>query len=267
MNLRRAASILLDFMRIEAIACSFAFSLIGCLAITNYARLPFIPRYDFVFLFCLVFQGLLIWRKIETWRDIAVISVFHVVGVMLEWYKVNAGSWSYPEFTYLKFFGVPLYGGFMYAAIASYMIAAWKLFDLRFIRWPTGWVVGSLMVLVYGQFFIPLQALAVRFAVLAILCAVFSRCWVEFTVSKERLGMPAPVALLLIGFFVWLAENIATYFGAWTYPTQVGGWQPVHLSKVVSWTMLMVVSLTIIQTYKSSRWALNRVPEPQVETV
>lgn len=260
MALRKAMRLFIDFIRIQTIACSFAFSLIGCLAITNYAKLPFMPRYDFVFLFCLAFQGLLIWRKVETWRDIAVISVFHIVGVGMEWYKVSAGSWSYPEFAYLKFFGVPLYGGFMYAAIASYMVAAWRLFDLKFIRWPSGWIVGSLMVLVYGQFFIPLQALAVRFVVLAILCAVFSRCWVEFTVLKERLKMPAPVSLLLIGFFVWLAENIATYYGAWVYPNQVDGWQPVHISKVISWTMLMVVSLTIMQIYQTSRWAKYRNP-------
>lgn len=263
MNLRRAATIFLDFARVEAIACSFAFSLIGCLAITNTVKVPFIPRYDFVFVFCLAFQGLLIWRKIETWSDIAVISVFHIVGVGLEWFKVNAGSWSYPEFSYLKFFGVPLYGGFMYAAIASYMVAAWRLFDLKFIRWPSGWIVGSLMVLVYGQFFIPLQVLAVRFIVLAALCAVFSRCWVEFTVAKERFKMPAPVALLLIGFFVWLAENIATYYGAWVYPNQADAWRPVHVSKVVSWTMLMVVSLSIIQTYKASRWSRSERIEPQ----
>jgi uncharacterized membrane protein YoaT (DUF817 family) len=63
--------------------------------------------------------------------------------------------------------------------------------------------------------------------------------------------MAAPVAFSLIGFFVWLAENVATYFHAWTYPYQAQSWQPVHISKVLSWTMLMVVSLTVIQTHKA----------------
>jgi len=238
----------------EAVSCSFAGALIACLAVTRYATPPFIPRYDLVFLLCVGIQALLVWRRIESWADIGVISLFHVTGVFLEWNKVRAGSWSYPEFAFLKFYGVPLYGGFMYAAIASYMIAAWKLFDLEFCGWPRGGLVGLVLAAVYGQFFVPVQNLAVRFGVLAFLVAVFARCSVCFSVDGRRCRMPSPVALLLIGFFVWLAENIATYFRAWTYPYQVAAWQPVHVSKVLAWTMMMVVGMSIIQYYKTVPW-------------
>ncbi|MBW9235086.1 DUF817 domain-containing protein [Leptospira santarosai] len=29
-------------------------------------------------------------------------------------------------------------------------------------------------------------------------------------------------------FFIWIAENIATFFGAWEYPNQVDAWSLVH---------------------------------------
>lgn len=247
---REACRAFLEFARLQVVACSFAFTLILCLALTRVVRVPGVPRYDLILVLCLVVQGLLVRKGLETWADVRVIAIFHLVGVLLEWSKVQAGAWSYPEFSYLKLYGVPLYSGFMYAAVASYMMAAWRLFDLEFRRWPNPWWVWTVMVVVYGQFFAPIQILAVRFLALGLLLAVFGRCWVAFRVKDRVLAMPAMVAFMLIGFFVWIAENVATYFHAWTYPYQRAAWQPVHISKVLSWTMLMVVSLTVIQTYK-----------------
>ena len=35
----------------------------------------------------------------------------------------------------------------------------------------------------------------------------------------------------VIGFFIWIAENITTFFGAWAYPNQETTWSLVHLGK------------------------------------
>lgn len=43
--------------------------------------------------------------------------------------------------------------------------------------------------------------------------------------------MPLLLAFVLIGFFVWVAENIATFYGIWSYPHQIGAWATVHLGK------------------------------------
>ena len=32
--------------------------------------------------------------------------------------------------------------------------------------------------------------------------------------------MPLVLSFVLIGFFIWIAENIATFFSAWEYPNQ-----------------------------------------------
>ena len=39
------------------------------------------------------------------------------------------------------------------------------------------------------------------------------------------------LAFVLIGFFIWLAENLGTFFGIWRYPNQMGAWATVSLGK------------------------------------
>src|ERR671915_305670 len=56
-------------------------------------------------------------------------------GLAFEVVKVALGSWNYPEPAVLKFAGVPLYGGFLYAAVGSYVCRAWHLFDLGLVRY------------------------------------------------------------------------------------------------------------------------------------
>lgn len=47
-----------------------------------------------------------------------------------------------------------------------------------------------------------------------------------------------------------VAENIATFFGAWEYPNQTDAWSLVHLGKVSSWLLLVIVSFLIVATLK-----------------
>ena len=70
---------------------------------------------------------------------------------------------------------------------------------------------------------------------------------------------PAPPAVLdgrllasflLIGFFIWLAENISTFFGTWAYPKQLGAWTRVHVGKWSSWSLLVIMTFTIVANLK-----------------
>ncbi len=56
--------------------------------------------------------------------------------------------------------------------------------------------------------------------------------------------------LCSLDFFIWIAENIATFFGAWEYPNQTDEWSLVHLGKVSSWFLLVIVSFLIVATLK-----------------
>ena len=75
---------------------------------------------------------LVLWLvRWETGREVAVIFGFHLVGLALELFKVRQGSWSYPDTGHASIGGVPLYSGFMYAAVGSYVCQAWRRFHLR----------------------------------------------------------------------------------------------------------------------------------------
>jgi uncharacterized membrane protein YoaT (DUF817 family) len=80
----------------------------------------------------------MVWAKLETRDELKAICVFHAVGFALEAFKTSAHiqSWAYPDFAYSKLLGVPLFSGFMYAAVGSYMIQAWRLLDLRVVHHP-----------------------------------------------------------------------------------------------------------------------------------
>ena len=62
--------------------------------------------------------------------------------------------------------------------------------------------------------------------------------------------MPLLLAFVLIGFFIWLAENVQTVFGVWRYPNQLGAWSAVHVGKWSSWSLLVIMSFTLIANLK-----------------
>src|SRR3546814_17809987 len=97
----------------------------------------------------------MVWSKLETLDELKAISLFHVVGFALEVYKTSPGigSWSYPDFAYSKVFGVPLFSGFMYAAVGSYVIQAWRLLDVRIRHHPPYWLASLVAVAIYANFF------------------------------------------------------------------------------------------------------------------
>ncbi|RYG37967.1 DUF817 domain-containing protein [bacterium] len=259
------ARVVTDFVVRQLQSSAFAIGLLAAMALTK--SLPDLPiaRYDLLFVICLLLQAGMIALRWETWREVGILAIFHIVGVGLEWFKVRSGSWSYPEPAVLKAYGVPFYSGFMYASVASYMSQAWRMLDLEFVRWPQTSTAMFVLAVVYGQFFLPVQTLNVRYAALLVVLFAFWRTRVAFTAGGERLAMPLPLSFLLIGTCIYGGENIATFFGAWTYPYQQASWQPVHVSKVISWTLLMVVSLAIVHAYHC-RFGIPKLRTPALST-
>jgi uncharacterized membrane protein YoaT (DUF817 family) len=217
------------------------------LAITKTAGGLPIARYDLLFLSCVAFQALMVATRLETRDELKVICVFHALGLGLELFKVHVGSWSYPDPAAFSVGGVPLFSGFMYASVASYMIQAWRRFDLALVGWPRRRVVVPIGAAIYANFFAHHVLPDLRWALAAIVVAATWRTEVRFQAIRGRVrSMRAPVAFLCIGLFVWFAENIATFFGAWVYPHQKGEWSPVHLMKLSSWALLVIVTFLIV---------------------
>lgn len=240
---------LLHFGIANARACLFPVFIFAMLALSQVVPLP-IARYDFLLLACLGMQAIMVATGLETRDELKVITLFHLLGLGLELFKVHAGSWSYPEDAFVKVGGVPLYSGFMYASVASYMIQAWRLLRLRFVHWPSAWQVVPLGTLIYLNFFTHHVLPDARWLLAVAVLVVFGRTRVEFTAHARRRTLPLVAAFLLIGVFVWFAENIATFLGAWQYPDQQDGWRMVDPHKLTSWALLVIVSLMAVVQLK-----------------
>ena len=65
--------------------------------------------------------------------------------------------------------------------------------------------------------------------------------------------MPLIFSFLLIGFFIWIGENLATFLGAWKYAYQHEGWRMVSIGKISSWFLLVVLSIVIVIQLKFIR--------------
>jgi len=229
-------------------ACIFGAAL---LAVLMAARLWYpdgagLARNDFLTIAAVVIQVLMVAFRLETLRELRVIILFHLVGTVMELFKTDMGSWSYEAEGVLRIGAVPLFSGFMYAAVGSYMVRVYRLFDLKFAAYPRRWITAILATAIYANFFTHHYIWDLRWVLLAAVVVVFGRCVMHFRVFRRDFRMPLVVSFLLVALFIWLAENIATWSGAWLYPSQVDGWHPVGLEKLVAWFLLMIISVVLV---------------------
>jgi uncharacterized membrane protein YoaT (DUF817 family) len=249
----------------EARACIFAGSFLAILLVSKQLPLGDFPRYDFLFLSAVALQIVLLVTRIETREELAVLCCFHAVGMGLELFKTSPAihSWSYPEPAFFKLGTVPLYSGFMYAAVASYMCQAWRIFKLDLKNYPSYWLSIPLGLAIYANYFTHHYIPDLRWWLIGAVFVVFGRCVVEFTVIEGRpRRMPLVLSFALIGFFIWVAENIATFFGAWVYPHQQSGWQTVSWRILTSWFLLTIISFILVADLKVFRERLAQAEEP-----
>ncbi|WHY17224.1 DUF817 domain-containing protein [Paenibacillus sp. G2S3] len=241
---------LLHFGYHQAMSCIFPVAIFGTLAITSVIDIPLFCRYDAILLILLGVQYFMYRSGLETLDEIKVICIFHVIGLCLELYKVWMGSWAYPEPGFTKMFGVPLYSGFMYASVASFMCQVWRRLRMDMTDWPglipSALLGGAIYLNFFTHHFIP----DFRWWLTALVFIVFRKTRIIYRVRTTTYRMHLSVAFLLVGFFIWLAENIATFFGAWKYPDQEQTWQLVSFSKISSWFLLVIISVIIVAQLK-----------------
>jgi uncharacterized membrane protein YoaT (DUF817 family) len=184
--------------------------------------------------------------RLETLDEAKVICVFHVIGTIMEVHKTAIGSWMYPERSLFHLGGVPLFTGFMYASVGSYLARVWRLFDFRFTHHPSLTAISILAVAIYANFLIDHFGFDMRLGLVAAAIALFWRTQIYFKIWLSHRVMPLLLGFVLVALFIWFAENIGTYTGVWLYPRQRLHWTWVPVSKLTSWFLLMLVSYTLV---------------------
>ena len=138
----------------------------------------------------------------------------------------------------------------MYASVASYICQSWRRLDLQIYDWPKPFLAISISFLIYLNFFTHHFLFDARLVLKGLLFFIFFKTIVTYQLNGIRYKMPMILSFLLIGFFIWIAENITTFFGAWQYPNQEVTWSLVHLGKISSWFLLVIISIIIVAQLK-----------------
>jgi len=232
----------------QAWSCLFGGLMLGLLLVTFlvYPADAPLPRYDFLTLAALGIQAAMLATKLETWEEARVIFAFHVVGTIMELFKTSAGSWIYPEPAFLTIGDVPLFSGFMYAAVGSFIARSWRIMDFRFARFPPIWVQVLLAVAVYVNFFSHHWLPDIRLGLFVASALIYGPCVLYYRPDLKERSMPLLLGLVLVALFIWFAENMGTFARAWVYPSQGDGWHPVSLDKLGSWYLLMLISFVLV---------------------
>jgi uncharacterized membrane protein YoaT (DUF817 family) len=216
-----------------------------------------IARYDALFIFAVAVQVLFLLTGLESPREAKVILLFHLTGTAMELFKTGAGSWTYPEPALFRIYGVPLFSGFMYASVGSYMARVIRIFGMKFAPYPPFWVSMALAVAIYVNFFAHHWLPDARWLLMAATIVIYARTRIWFHIGAHPRWMPLPVAAGLSAGALWLAENIGTLTGTWAYAGQKP-FEIVSLAKLGSWYLLLYVSFVTVTLV--FREALSRVP-------
>jgi uncharacterized membrane protein YoaT (DUF817 family) len=211
-----------------------------------YPRGSWLARYDFLFLAAVAIQIGMLAFKLETWKEAKVILIFHVVGAIMEVFKTGVGSWVYLEASIFRIGGVPLFSGFMYARIGSYIARVRHLFDFRFTGHPPLWTVYLLAAAIHLNFYAHYHIYDFRYFLFAAAILLFGRAMIYYKIWHTHRPMPLLLAAFLVALFVWIAENVGTITKTWLYPNQLTGWQAVSLAKFGSWFLLLFLSYALV---------------------
>lgn len=232
----------------QAWACLFGGLLLALIMATRlwWPEQATLTRYDFLFLSALAIQAAMLALKLEKPSEAKVILIFHIVGTAMEVFKTSAGSWSYPEDSLFRIGAVPLFSGFMYAAVGSYLARVSRIFDMRHTHYPPLWATVLLCAAIYVNFFAHHFTVDIRYGLFAVTALLYLRTAVHYRVFRFRHRMPLLLGFLLVALFIWFAENIGTWSRAWIYPGQHDGWSPVSIQKLGSWYLLMIISFVLV---------------------
>lgn len=251
--------------RQQILACLFGILLLAGLILTrSWEGMAGLSRQDFLFLYALGLQLLLIVLRFEHRDEVVVILAFHILATVMEWFKTSPsiGSWQYPaEGVIFRVYQVPPFAGFLYSAVGSYLARAWRLFRFRFTGYPPLRATMALAFLAYANFFTHHYVPDIRWPLIGLSVLLFGRTRLTVRTRGRDRTLPLLPVFLGIAFLVWVAENAGTYARAWIYPHQAEIWHPVSIQKLWAWYLLMLLSFVLVSLvhFRRARGAHHHV--------
>ncbi|GAB5449199.1 DUF817 domain-containing protein [Gymnodinialimonas sp.] len=204
-----------------------------------------LARYDALVIFAVLTQIVFIWRGLETWEEAKVILIFHITGTVMEVFKLAQGSWDYPDQGILEIGGVPLFSGFMYASVGSFIARSIRLFHIQFAPYPPFWATYLLAVAIYVNFYTHHYTYDIRWVLFAATLLLFWRTRIWFFIRDTPLSLRLPVGAFLSAWLLWIAENVGTFTRTWSYEVQ-GDTGLVDIGKFGSWYLLLFVAFVTV---------------------
>ncbi len=252
MNLKTFLAFFINFIVKQLKSVTFGFTILSLIIITNYFNPTSFYRFDLLLFVVIAIQTLMIFFKLETKKELLAITMFHILGVLMEIVKVNFHHmWSYNEPAIFMIMGVPIFSGFMYASVGSYIVQSIKNLKLNLLNYPSKYWVITLAFLIYLNFLINKLFFDFRILILVFLLVLFYKTYFIFELRKKLFKMHFLLSFFLISIFIWFAENIATYFKIWHYASQKTAWHVVDPLIISSWFMLAILSFIIANEINS----------------
>lgn len=253
-------ALFLDFFTFigkQAYACIFGIFLVFMIILTKYyyPLEGIMYRYDFLFLSAILFQVFLILTKLEEWKEVWIIMIFHFVAMGMEIFKTHPsiGSWQYPEWFDLGIMNVPLFAGFMYSAVGSYLARVWRIFEFEYEHYPKKITTLLIALMIYINFFTHHFIIDLRwFLILWIVCT-FGFSTIYYKPNKKYYSMNLVLGFWLVSTVIWIGENIATYMNIWLYPYQKNWWHMVGTEKITAWFLLMIISFVLVSLLRTPK--------------
>lgn len=225
-------------------------------------------RYDYLLFYALLIQVCLLYLKLESWAEARVIALFHIMAMGMEIFLTHPAiaSWQYPQPAVFRLWTVPLFAGFMYSAVGSFLARSLRLYQVAFIALPRFGMMLSLAVLSYlnfmTKFFIP----DFRYVLFVWSVVIFWKTRLSFKLNEYEFRLPMLPVLIVLAFLIWIAENISTFYKIWLYPSQVDAWHMVGWAKLGSWYLLLLLSLVLVLKILGHRqqdgsWKLHQVQD------
>lgn len=238
-------------------AALFGILLLLAFVITHQMHWPIagMYRYDALLAYALFIQAFLVYFKLETPREVWVIAIFHVMAMVMELFLTHPkiASWHYPEPAIFRLYTVPLFAGFMYSAVGSFLARSLRLYKAAFVHLPSLKWLGLLALLSYANFFTKFFIPDIRNVLFVASVVLFWKTRVLFSISQKQYQLLFLPLLLALAFIVWLSENIATFANIWRYPSQANLWHMVGWGKLGSWYLLLTLSLVLVLAVMGKR--------------